>query len=88
MHFALTQSAKRLMDDAVAGQIPSDLLVHAASTYYNLSELARQLDLIASRPTMDEQSVAVAAAVIAEGLAPQMADEPEPEPRDYSGTRG
>ena len=73
LHFALTQSAKRLMDDAIADQIPVDMLDSAATTFLHLSTLARQLDLVASRPATSEEGALVVAAMIAEGSASEAA---------------
>jgi len=88
LHLAVTQQAKRILDDAMADVFPAEFHDSAAGTFLLLANLARQLDLIAGRPTTNADGALVVAAMIASGEAPQMADEDDADDRDYSGERG
>lgn len=83
-HFAVTQAAKRILDDAMADEIPHEMLDSAAGTFLHLSNLARQLDLVAGRPAPNADGAMIVAAMIASGESPEAAkytaeteDEPE-----------
>jgi hypothetical protein len=70
-HFAFTSAAKRILDDAAADKIPADTLNSAAGTFLHLSNLSRQLDLAAGRPTENLDSAVVVAQLIASGETPE-----------------
>ena len=55
--------------------LPVEMLDSAAGTFLILSNLARQLDLVAGRPTPNADGAMVVAAMIAQGEAPAMAAE-------------
>jgi hypothetical protein len=77
MHFAFTSAASRIMDDALADRIPAETLDSAAGTFLYLSNLSRQLDLVAGRPAPGADGAMIVAAMIAAGEAPEAAKHEE-----------
>jgi hypothetical protein len=71
MYFAFTSAAKRIMDDAAADAIPADTLNSAAGTFLHLSNLSRQLDLVAGRSVEGLDSAVIVAQMIASGETPE-----------------
>lgn len=71
LHFAVTQAARRILDDAGDDRIAKELLPSAAVTFATLSRLSRDLDIASGMTPPDAESIDIVASTIAAGLAPE-----------------